>query len=450
ARSKVEGADEISSLVASMNLKSDCELARVCTGIPTAGAGFERAVTMPDVCSTPLSASSMQMVNCRSITDVMSLALPATSPRVRRTVGNLRSRKLTIDSKIASMTDGQKDSSGQLVRMPHPACPMSSPGTVTSVWGHYNDQDKFQPFFSAKTMNYDNCAVSGDLPHAIGVHCQRGQKPTSPNQDDFFVLQKQGWLLCGVADGHGIDGHHVSHFVQERLPKSLLSRRKDIADDWRGASSSAFLEVMEQMQVDIPKQCVESGTTASVVWMVTDVKGLMKVRTAHVGDSCIVYGSKRKGEVNWQAELLTDVHKPDRKDEAARIEKMGGTVIPSPDGSQPARLAVPSGDMAMSRAMGDLDAHKCGLVAEPECSKELILEDGVDHMLLIGSDGIWDMLTPLEAVSIVGKFAPDDTQRAAERLCAKAQSRWQHKVTQSGVIDDITLIVIRPNCFHQL
>ena len=37
-----------------------------------------------------------------------------------------------------------------------------------------------------------------DLPHSIGVHCQRGKKEESPNQDDFFVLQTSSWLFCGV------------------------------------------------------------------------------------------------------------------------------------------------------------------------------------------------------------------------------------------------------------
>ncbi len=58
----------------------------------------------------------------------------------------------------------------------------------------------------------------------FGVSCRKGLKPESPNQDSFSMLYIEGeLLLCGVYDGHGQSGHHVSQFTKEMLPKLFLS-----------------------------------------------------------------------------------------------------------------------------------------------------------------------------------------------------------------------------------
>eukprot|EP00931_Biecheleriopsis_adriatica_P056442 TRINITY_DN33439_c0_g1_i1.p1 TRINITY_DN33439_c0_g1~~TRINITY_DN33439_c0_g1_i1.p1 ORF type:complete len:483 (-),score=103.32 TRINITY_DN33439_c0_g1_i1:36-1484(-) len=363
---------------------------------------------------------------------------------VKRVVG-MRSRKLTIDTKISSMLG--KDINGGLAEMPHPANSCCSPGPVASVWGGVSDQDQYQPFFGSKSLNFHRLSSFGDLPHDIGVHCQRGQKPSAPNQDDFWVLQKTDWLLCGVADGHGVAGHEVSHFVQENLPQSFLGRYKS-KGDWRSAVHSAFEEVIEKMKSEIPTKCQESGATASMVMLGRDRKdpgtyAPLKLRTSYVGDSQIVLAKKESGSSAWEIEMVTETHRPDREDELERIRKAKGQVSPA-EGKKPPRLRVPSGDIAMSRALGDIDAQEHGLTWEPEILDDIILQEDAEHIILICSDGVWDMFEPREAVSIVAKFAADDSQRAAERLAQKAQSRWQQKEADVGVIDDITVIVIRP------
>jgi serine/threonine protein phosphatase PrpC len=43
-----------------------------------------------------------------------------------------------------------------------------------------------------------------------------------PNQDNFILLKdfagiQKCWMI-GVMDGHGVNGHTVSHFVKQNLP----------------------------------------------------------------------------------------------------------------------------------------------------------------------------------------------------------------------------------------
>eukprot|EP00930_Biecheleria_cincta_P043991 TRINITY_DN30178_c0_g1_i2.p1 TRINITY_DN30178_c0_g1~~TRINITY_DN30178_c0_g1_i2.p1 ORF type:complete len:491 (-),score=96.36 TRINITY_DN30178_c0_g1_i2:78-1433(-) len=369
------------------------------------------------------------------------------TPLVKRSLaGNLRSRKITIQTKIGSL-QGLDSQEGRLVELAHPAVDCCTPGAVASVWGKCSDQDKYQPFFSGKSMNFDRLSSFGDLPFEIGIHCQRGHKTHIPNQDDFFVLQREGWLLCGVADGHGQYGHEVSHFVQEHLPKSILSRFKPglaSADEWRTSAVGAFEDVVSKMKQDIPTKCQESGATASVVCLSRQEGGATsKLRTAHVGDSTVVYARKASADPSWEVRLVTRNHRPDREDEMRRIKQSNGEVVFSEHANQPPRLRVPSGDMAVSRAFGDIDAVEFGLSSEPEVEDENILEDKDEHLVLVCSDGVWDVFEPQEAVNMVAKFAADDSQRAAERLAAKSQSRWQQQGS-AGVIDDITVILIRP------
>ena len=145
-----------------------------------------------------------------------------------------RNRRVTIETKLVMMMDHFEksiDSSevdedeardNSLTMGSHPAQELYTPGKVCSVWGRSTEKDVYQPFFSGKAMNLDHFKNFANLNHMIGVHCQRGQKLNMPNQDDFCVVARQEWLVFGVMDGHGPNGHTISHFVQEHIPKRTL------------------------------------------------------------------------------------------------------------------------------------------------------------------------------------------------------------------------------------
>lgn len=345
------------------------------------------------------------------------------------------------------MLGGEEDPvEGPLSHVSHPAEKDFTPGKVAAVWGRQTDQDKFQPFFSGKGMNFDNHARFVNMPHSIGVHCQRGQKPHYPNQDDFFVLERKEWLLFGVLDGHGAEGHIVSHLGQEHLPKFVLQRFLPAAKDWKAAAIAAFEDVHCKIKADLGERANVSGSTASVALISRDAQdeGPLKLQSAFVGDSSMVYAKRAIGATSWEVEQLGSDHKPDREDESQRIRAAGGEVSPSSGPRYPARLQLLTGGLAMSRSLGDFEAATVGLVHTPEVPPEVVLEDGYEHLILICSDGVWDVIDAAQAVQLVGKFPPDDAQRAAEKLANKAQLRWQEQEDHVGVIDDITVILVRP------
>jgi serine/threonine protein phosphatase PrpC len=57
----------------------------------------------------------------------------------------------------------------------------------------------------------------------IGYLCKKGLKDDTPNQDDFSILIDGDTKIFGVFDGHGTNGHKVSHFVHTFLPKYVTT-----------------------------------------------------------------------------------------------------------------------------------------------------------------------------------------------------------------------------------
>merc|ERR1712203_1152157 len=138
---------------------------------------------------------------------------------------------------------------------------------------------------------------------------------------------------------------------------------------------------------------------------------------AHVADSTIVLGKFKEGTSGpLEAVTLTRDHKPNLKDERARIEKAGGRVVF--DGYANHRVYAKNArypGLNMSRCLGDLLGHAdCGVSCEPEVTvREL---DAEDNLLLLCSDGVWEFIEPTEAVSIVEQYGPKEAMMAAEKL----------------------------------
>ncbi|XP_027189832.1 probable protein phosphatase 2C 11 isoform X2 [Cicer arietinum] len=115
-------------------------------------------------------------------------------------------------------------------------------------------------------------------------------------------------------------------------------------------------------------------------------------------------------------------HKPDRSDERQRIEQAGGFIIW-------AGTWRVGGVLAVSRAFGD-KLLKPYVVADPEIQEEEI--EGVDF-IIIASDGLWNVISNKEAVSLVQTIT--DAEVASRELIKEAYTR--------GSSDNITCVVVR-------
>jgi len=245
--------------------------------------------------------------------------------------------------------------------------------------------------------------------------------------------------LYAVFDGHGKNGHYVSNYVKESIPKLIIRDPRFKTDDMK----EMFVDVFKCMQNVVcladkmqKISALRSGTTATVC--IHD-RLRKKLHLAHVADSTAVLLSG-SGE-NLVANALTRDHKPQLEGERQRIEESGGRVVF--DGYANYRVYVKGArhpGLNMSRCIGDLNGHAdCGLSCEPEVLELDLKEE--DHMLLLCSDGVWEFISPQQSVDIVKHFSSDMAMQAAENLAKEAWARWI-KEEDGSVVDDITALVV--------
>lgn len=278
---------------------------------------------------------------------------------------------------------------------------------------------------------------------ALGYTCRKGLKPESPNQDSWSVLKVDGnFSIYGVYDGHGKKVHDVSNFVKENLPKLIIRDQRFKTEEMQTMLKENFRRVQSLIgTMDRTKKLSAqmSGTTATVA-IHDHEKNTLTI--AHVADSTCVLGTYTDSTKKMlKGTALTRDHKPNLKDERARIEKAGGRVVF--DGYANHRVYAKNArypGLNMSRCLGDLLGHQdAGCSCEPEVSERKV--DPLDHVLLLCSDGVWEFITPDEGVKIVAEFPPGKAMQAADKLAKEAWDRW---IREEGgaVVDDITVVLI--------
>lgn len=149
---------------------------------------------------------------------------------------------------------------------------------------------------------------------------------------------------------------------------------------------------------------------------------------ANIGDCRAVLS--RKGE----AIDMSQDHRPIYPSEKRRVEELGGYID---DGYL-------NGVLSVSRALGDWDmkftrGSPSPLIADPEFRQTVLTEE--DEFLIIGCDGIWDVMSSQQAVSLVrrGLRRHDDPEQCARDLVMEA--------LRLNTFDNLTVIVV---CFSSL
>lgn len=234
------------------------------------------------------------------------------------------------------------------------------------------------------------------------------------SMEDFYETRIDGVNgeivgLFGVFDGHG--GARAAEYVKQNLFSNLLSHPKFISDT-KSAIADAYNHTDLEFLKSENNQNRDAGSTASTAILVGG-----RLLVANVGDSRAVIC--RGGN----AIAASRDHKPDQSDERQRIEDAGGFVMW-------AGTWRVGGVLAVSRAFGDR-LLKQYVVADPEIKEEVI--DSSLEFLILASDGLWDVVTNEEAVSMIKSI--ENPEEAARKLMQEAYQR--------GSADNITCVVVR-------
>ncbi|KAK9807905.1 hypothetical protein WJX72_012508 [[Myrmecia] bisecta] len=131
---------------------------------------------------------------------------------------------------------------------------------------------------------------------------------------------------------------------------------------------------------------------------------------------------------------LTDDHKAAREDETARVEAAGGQIL----FWNGVRVM---GVLAVSRAIGD-HCLRPFVIAQPEVT--ILGRRADDELLLLASDGLWDVLTNQEACSLAKRCLRRARQRGATRQSAAriAATVLTRAAVDRGSRDNVTVVVI--------
>ena len=293
----------------------------------------------------------------------------------------------------------------------------------------------------------DNCATSLAGKNEYGN--------TKTNQDSYLILTKinsfTNFNVFGVFDGHGPEGHLVSQFLvkyftdffKNNIQIIKCKEEPDIFNLFLYSDYKILREAVKTCEEQLSKEeNINSQNSGSTLCMVIQI--YKKIICMNIGDSrAIVYISELlRGEIK---NLSVD-HKPNLKKEQERIKKYGGFVeqyvyedgiVEGPFRVWDSPELIGPG-LAISRSVGDFDASKLGVIAEPEfCLKSIKKEM---NFIVIASDGIWEFLDNKNVCNIVKKFCDNGTAKeASEELVRKSREIWDK---QGKEVDDITAVVI--------
>ena len=290
------------------------------------------------------------------------------------------------------------------------------------------------------------------------------------NQDSYLILEKlfENILnIYGIFDGHGKNGHLISSLLSTFLSQYLKNKdnyclEKKSNNDSDSDSSISSQEIIINNELisklfsneDFIRKIIAeldlkanesnfdlqfSGTTCLLLFLFEDY-----IICSNIGDSmCVLFNCSN--EDRWTYDIISKIHKPDIQSEKDRILLNGRVIHPYYDElgifEGPNRVYVKGKTypgLSLTRSIGDLEAEKIGIISEPDII--IKKKDSTCKYLVLGSDGLWDVIKPYDVRRIVNPyFLKSDTNGACNALLKTACKNWDKEGCER---DDITIIVV--------
>jgi serine/threonine protein phosphatase PrpC len=229
-------------------------------------------------------------------------------------------------------------------------------------------------------------------------------------------------------DGHG--GKETSNYIKDRIPELLeekIKQNKQNNINYEKLLTESFEKCDEDLKMKFWSDY--SGSTACVVLTIkegssnnnleniSNDNSKYTIYSANAGDSRTVLLNPDK---NYVKRLSYD-HKATDPSEIARLRKSGGAVFNG-------RVF---GTLAVSRAFGDFELKRFGITATPYITKTVTNKG--DKYIVIASDGVWDVLTDDDVLSISKKFGSNANELSDAIL---------HISLDRGSLDNISVLVV--------
>ncbi|XP_059317833.1 probable protein phosphatase 2C 49 [Lycium ferocissimum] len=291
---------------------------------------------------------------------------------------------------------------------------------------------------STQTTIIDSARSNNFLP-AIRSGSYTDIGPRRSNEDEHIRVDDlsaqlgslYNWPLPGafyaVFDGHG--GSDAAAYIRTNAMRFFF---EDANLPRTSVVDQAFLEELESSHFRaflVADQALADECNVDAYCGTTAITALVLGRhlvVANAGDCRAVLCKK------GVAVQLSQDHRPTCLMERQRVEKLGGII----------EYGCLNGDLAITRALGDWYmklpfGSASPLTAEPEVKQTLLTED--DEFMILGCDGIWDVMSNQEAVNVVRHELRlhNDPQQSARELVNQA-------LCKDDTDDNLTAIVV---CF---
>ena len=271
----------------------------------------------------------------------------------------------------------------------------------------------------------------------------------------------------GVYDGHG--GKEAAEFTRDKLISAITNSPKFSSDDDNQVLSAIregftkvhwvmYEEMWQHWKPKVNGRPSTSGTTATICFV---MRG--KLYIAHVGDSKLVLGRKNPlVPAEWKPIQLTKDHRPDDKEELARIQSAGGKVVMCASGTprvlqRKTMIDEKTGQtwyrdvpcLNMSRSLGcfwSYNAENGRFIVSPEPDVSVYkLNLTSDQCIILASDGLWDYVSADWAVQTVNSIEKEIAQ--PNRTWINPSKKLVELAMEQGMIlyeknDNITVITV--------
>ena len=225
---------------------------------------------------------------------------------------------------------------------------------------------------------------------------------------DIFNNNINSSLFC-LFDGHG--GDEVSKFLQNNFYIELKNNLPTY--NIENTLNKVFLNLDQKIKYSNYNNV---GSTACIVY-ITIQNNKKFLYCANVGDTKCILTKKNDVKTLSYDDKVTD------KNEYQRIIKNGGNIIGG-------RI---EGQLIVSRAFGDWELKKYGVSCIPHIKKIELKKD--DKYVIIASDGVWDVYTDMEILSMA--LSCKDSKELCDKIIESSLMR--------GSMDNISCFVIKLN-----
>ena len=229
-------------------------------------------------------------------------------------------------------------------------------------------------------------------------------------------------ILITLFDGHG--GDYVSKYLQQNFDKYFKKNLKNLTEE---EINKSYIKTFSEIDNDIKEKAIEIGSTGTIL-LITEEDNQKIIYGANVGDTrCTLFNEKN-------FERLSFDHRADDKKEKGRIINSGGYL----------KGGRVNGSLMLSRVFGDFEFKKLGVKCEPFLFKKVISNDIKNQVIILASDGIWDIIEEWEIKDYINDIVKD-LEGSGESITMKICNKLIGDTMLSGGWDNISVFAIKLN-----